>query len=146
MTIRNPRDINLILSIMEDDMVPGRTPMGGGIMAQTSMAFPDNHSGDLLNPDNGGYGRDSSPEEPKFTDLELRLARRFMQLVGGIERARDLINRCDECEECLGLVDDDDEQTIDGVASMIPDEVDMPTMRNDLSSLYNPSAIAGPMP
>lgn len=146
MANKNTKDISLILSIMEDDMVPGRTPMSGGIMAQTSMSYPDNHSDDLLNPDNGGYGRDSGPEEPQFTDLELRLARRFLQLVGGIERARDLISRCDECEECLGLVDDEDEQTINGVASMIPDEVDMPTMRSDLSSLYNPSAIAGPMP
>ena len=146
MANRRTGDISLILSIMEDDMVPGRTPMGGAMMAQTSMSYPDNHEDDILNPDNGGYGRDSGPEHPQFTDLELRLARRFMQLVGGIERARDLISRCDECEECLGLVDDDDEQIINGVASMVPDEVDMPTKSNDMSSLYNPSAIAGPMP
>lgn len=137
-------DIGLICSIMESEMMPGKTPMAGALMAQTSMSYPDNHE-DLLNPDNGSYGRETQPEENKFTDLELRIGRRFLELVGGIERARDLVNRCDECEECLGLVDDDDEETINGVASMIPDEVDMPTKQQDISTLYNPSAIAGPM-
>lgn len=143
---RHTGDISMILSIMEDDLVPGRTPMSGGIMAQTSMDYSSNHDEDILNTENGGYGQITEPEESKFTDLELRIARRFMELVGGIERARDLISRCDECEECLGLVDVDDEETIEGVANMMPDEVDMPTSVKDLSNLYNPSAIAGPMP
>ena len=130
-----------------EDMPMGGSLIGGGNMIQTSMSYNDNHNDNIMNPDDGGYGRETSPEEPQFTDLELRIARRFLELVGGIERARDLISRCDECEECLGIIDDDemDQQTISGVANMMPDEVDMPTNSKDMSSLYNPSAIAGPM-
>jgi hypothetical protein len=131
------KTIRSILTIMEDNFDAGRTPMSGAIMAQMEV---DTDMRDTSKPHSTGY--DVEPEKPEYTELEYKIAKRFIVLVGGVERARDIINKCDECAECLNLMSDEemDAQTIDQVADMVPDDVDMPTVRN-VSTLYNPSAV-----
>lgn len=137
-------EINRIAELLEDVAPSGGTShLTGASTAQIAMMVPPDIT--TVTSDMPGYGDTTEPEEPQFTELELKLARRFIELVGGAERARDLVNKCDECEECLGLVSDDDNDSIEGMASVIPSDVDLPTPRGvDISSLYNPNAIAGP--
>lgn len=98
--------------------------------------------------DNGDYG-----EEPEgYSESELKIAKRFVELIGGCDRARELLDKVAECEECLGLLDDEgsgsDENTIQKMAVMMPLQPDLPTsVKNgmDLASLYNPSAVGGSM-
>lgn len=127
-------------ALLEGIPAPGATSItSGSSTAQTIMVPPDTHT---VFSEPSGYGVETEPEEPQFTDLELKLAKRFLELIGGPERARDLINKCDECQECLGLVGDDDENTITSISQNIPSDVDLPTQNS--SSLYNPSASVGP--
>ena len=129
-------EMSLLNSLLEN-MEPQTSPTG----QMTMMVSPETTTF-VSNPHE--YN-DADDDEQTFSDLELRLAKRFIELIGNAEKARDLINKCDECEECLGIIDDNDEDTISDVASMMPYDKDLPTSRNiDLSSLYNPNATAGP--
>lgn len=139
-------EMNRIIELLEDIGSSGGTShMTGGSAAQVAMMVQPDVTTLISDPHAGGYCDSTEPEEPEFTELELKLARRFIELVGGAERARDLVNKCDECAECLGLVDDTDTDTIESMAAVIPSDVDLPTPRGvDISTLYNPNAIAGP--
>lgn len=94
-------------------------------------------------------------EQEGYTEEELKLAKRFSELVGGPDRAREILDKVADCEECLDLVDDEpeegssgfgsDEEAITHLASMMPDSPDLPTsFKNNmnLSSLYNPNPTA----
>lgn len=135
-------DISKIRELLEDIPPPGSTTMPGGAcggsMANIAMMAPPSIT------TVSGYGNSSEPEEPQYSELELKIANRFIELVGGAERARELISKCDECNECLGLVDDESD-SIEGVAAMMPVSADLPTGRGmEMSALYNPSATVGP--
>lgn len=134
------KDIKAVLTLLENIGAPGATSiLTGASMAQDEMECV----GQEFATDNIGYGSDTEPEQTEFSDLEFKLAKRFLELIGGAERARDLIDKCDECQECLGLVSDEDQ--IETISGMIPSDVDLPTMQSkDLSPLYNPGAISGP--
>lgn len=139
---------NAIIKMSEllEDFPPtgGNTShMTGGSTAQIAMMVPPDITTVVSEP--GGYGT-TEQEGPEFSELELRLANRFLELIGGAERARDVINKCEECNECLGLTDDDSEEgSIDNIAAMIPSSSDLPTARGtSMSTLYNPNAVAGP--
>jgi len=137
-------EITRIAQLLEDIPPSGVTShLTGGSTAQIAMMVPPDVTTLVTEPH--GYGDSTEPEEPDFSELELRLAHRFIELVRGAERARGLINKCDECEDCLGLVDDDEADSIEAMASVIPSDVDLPTTRGmDISSLYNPNAVVGP--
>lgn len=76
------------------------------------------------------YSYGSSDEEEEFSSEDLQLAQDFITHMGGIERAINLLNKVEDCEECLGLADDSDvEADIDLIASVMPEMPDMPTMR-----------------
>lgn len=74
-----------------------------------------------------GYGQDSS-EDCEVSDDELNLAKKFITMLGGVERAQKVMDKAAECEDCLGMVDTDeqDEQMIAHISSFIPSDVDMP--------------------
>jgi hypothetical protein len=91
-------------------------------------------------------------EEPEgYTAKELKLAKRFVELVGGADRARELIDKVDDCEDCLQIIDDEEVQRrdaaeIEKMAGLIPGLPDLPMAAKavmDLSSLYNPNAVSG---
>jgi hypothetical protein len=80
-------------------------------------------------------------EEEGFTTQQLKIAKRFVELVGGAEKARALVDKVDECNECLDLIDDpseaSDASAIQKLAGAMPGLPDLPM---ELSGLYNPSA------
>ena len=84
-------------------------------------------------------------ESPTFNELELKLGKRFIELVGGTERACKLIKKCEECEECLDYISDDEDQEIEigAMANSMPEDMDLPY--ENISPMYDPSAIAGSM-
>lgn len=86
-------------------------------------------------------------EEGSFTATQLKIAKRFIELMGGAEKARAIVDKVDECEECLDLIDDDDQvrgnsdsSMIDKISGMLPGLPDLPM---ELSNLYNPAAGGG---
>lgn len=87
-------------------------------------------------------GGDCDNEEGSFTATQLRIAKRFIELMGGAEKARAIVDKVDECEECLDIIDDDvrgesDSSMIDKISGMLPGLPDLPM---ELSNLYNPAA------
>lgn len=82
-------------------------------------------------------------EEDGFTATQLRIAKRFIELMGGADKARAAVDKVDEGEEFLGLIDDDrvrndsDVSAISKIAGMLPGTPDLPM---ELSNLYNPAA------
>lgn len=89
---------------------------------------------------NDEYGR----TDDEFTDDELRLAKQFIDSIGSVDRASELLSKVESCEDCLGLVGDDDDDIINDIATMIPSDVDMPNSihnMNHLGAMYNSSAM-----
>lgn len=137
---------DILMLLGEEILPPGSSPtLTGANTAQIASSMPDVSmretdviaSPEYVDTDDGD----------QYSDLELKLTKRYLELIGGAERARDLINKCDECMECLGLIDDtmSDEATIQQVSEYIPQDVDYPTNNKmNLSALYNPSAVIGP--
>lgn len=73
-----------------------------------------------------------------FTEEDYAIAKEFVEQIGGAERARELIDKLDDCYECLDLVPAEQEQ-IDDIAAHMPDEVDFPTSRQvTISSMFDP--------
>ena len=76
------------------------------------------------------YDQDDQADQSgcDVTDEELKLAKKFISMVGGGERAQKIMDKAYECEDCLGMLDSEDEdmQVISQISSMIPTEVDMP--------------------
>ena len=69
-----------------------------------------------------------------LSDEHLDLAKRYIELAGGIENARDLLDKLEECGECLG-VESDDAETIEGIGDTMPS---MPDLPNTPSSQFDP--------
>ena len=61
----------------------------------------------------------------EFTEEELKLTKRYIELIGGCERATQLIDKVSECEECLALIDDSGDNQIDIISASVPEDVDM---------------------
>ncbi len=86
---------------------------------------------------------ESDEEEGQFNATQLRIAKRFIDLMGGADKARAAVDKVDEGEEFLGLIDDDDVRSdsdssmISKMAGMLPGTPDLPM---ELSNLYNPAA------
>lgn len=140
---------SLIASLMNEDMGMSSS-IAGGSSAHQDMSMPMGTEVDIV----AVQGCDELEDEPEgYTERELKLAKRFIELVGGADRARELLDKVDECEECLDLVDDEeaedpDVSAIQKIAGMVPMLPDLPTSAKngmDLSTLYNPSAVSGAM-
>lgn len=81
----------------------------------------------------------SSEDDTSLTPIQLKIAKRFVELMGGADKARVAVDKVDECEECLGIIDDDeDDANIERMSDMIPNMPDLPT---GLSGMYNPTSI-----
>lgn len=118
--------------------------LDGAAMAQQEQDLPMGGTEiEILNTDTDEL--EEPQEDEGFTEQELKLAKRFVELIGGTDRARYAIEKIDECDDCLDLIDDEEDQ-ISSFADSMPDLPDLPTaLQNNLnlSSLYNPSAING---
>jgi hypothetical protein len=95
----------------------------GARMAQDSQTFPHMNveATQPLNVD---------AEDQEFTYFEKKVANRFVQLLGGTERARRILEKMSGSEAGTSIQD---------IANMIPD-VKLQNVHS-MSSLYNPSAI-----
>lgn len=93
---------------------------------------------------------ESDEDVNHFNPTQLKIAKRFIELMGGADKARAAIDKVDEGEEFLGLIDDDDDgvradsdsSMISKMAGMLPGTPDLPM---ELSNLYNPAAGGGSM-
>jgi hypothetical protein len=142
MNRRNPQA--LIAALMMEDSMDAGTGMG----SPTRETFgPPVNDVDM---DNFETAEEEIPDG--FTADELRIAKRFVELMGTADRAREAVEKVDECSDCLDLVDDasesmDDHDQIAHMASMMPVTPDLPTKLTNtmgMSSLYNPSAMGAP--
>lgn len=114
--------------------------MGGG-MGEMPMDMESSVVIGLEGPvcDNGGSG----DEEDGFTATQLKIAKRFIELMGGADRAREAVDKVDEYTEALDLIDDQPAEAETGLAAiskmagMLPEMPDLPM---GLANLYNPSA------
>jgi hypothetical protein len=131
MTMSSAKQIGQIVSIME--MV-----LQTGSIAPNSFV-PDQNVGGVMA---GMMGNDQNQDEyPDFTDEEMKLAKRFIEIVGCPERAEELLAKAIEGLEYLGLVDDEvaDSVTIDAVAQAMPLDVGAPSTVAHMVSSFDPS-------
>jgi hypothetical protein len=76
-----------------------------------------------------GFGiQNSGGEYEDFSEQEMRLAKKFIELVGCPERATELLNKAVECGECLGMLSDED--AIQKISNVIPNYPDEPMDNN----------------
>lgn len=94
----------------------------GARMAQDSQTFPHMNMMDA-------QPLNLSDTDTEFTFFEQKVAKRFVELLGGFERARRILEK----------MNSESPPSIDDIANMIPDM----KLQNvhQMSSLYNPSAI-----
>lgn len=81
-----------------------------------------------INQTPGSVYQDQEADDSNFSQDELKLAKKFVDLIGCVDRARDLVDKVSECEDCLDMDDSDDEVAIDIIGASMPDTPDMPTM------------------
>lgn len=51
----------------------------------------------------------------RFDEEELLIAKRFIELVGGPERAKNLLDKVTDCAECLGILGDGDDAELNEI-------------------------------
>jgi hypothetical protein len=69
--------------------------------------------------------------EEKLTAEQLKIAKRFLDLMGSVEKAQEALDKVSECEDVLRKVDDEEFEEretdqIAGMAHLIPDLPDLP--------------------
>jgi hypothetical protein len=94
----------------------------GARMAQDSQTFPHMNMMDA-------QPLNLSDADTEFTFFEQKVAKRFVELLGGFERARRILEK----------MNSESPPSIDDIANMIPD-IKLQNV-HQMSSLYNPSAI-----
>jgi ABC-type amino acid transport substrate-binding protein len=94
----------------------------GARMAQDTQTFPYMNTMDT-------QPLNLNDSDSEFTYFEQKVAKRFVELLGGFERARRILEK----------MNSESAPTIDDIANMIPD-IKLQNV-HQMSSLYNPSAI-----
>lgn len=122
---------------MENGSSPSPSFGGGNAMAQDALTLMT-----INNTPMGQSQHENDALEDEFSDTELKLAKRFIDILGSVERAQNLLDKVSECEECLGMIDDDEETdnsddaaVIGMISNAVPSSPDMPM---NMSSQYNP--------
>lgn len=136
------RTVDAILHVMmEMEPQPSNAPglagsMDNGMAGHITISTPD-----VISPNS--QSDDYCDEQDGYTEDELRITKKFVEMIGGAERARELVDKVADCEECLDIVDDEAEQEsmmgslIGRMADTMPQTPDLPT------SLYNPMGAQG---
>lgn len=151
---RNPQ--NQIAFMMESIDMPAQ---GGrpSSMADDANTLGDSMDGEMTEVLAVGSDQQQDDSEDEFSEKDLKIAKRFIELMGGADRARAAVDKVDEGQEFLGLLDDEecenggcddgDAGMIAKLAGLLPSMPDLPTGKQsmDVSSLYNPNAVGGAM-
>jgi len=123
-TVKKESDQDHMAAMMED-------PLGGAGMAQGAMSAMQTDM-PMPNPigiefgGEGGEGEDEGEVCEEFSAEELKLGERYIELAGGVDRARELLDKVEECGECVGLADDESDE-IEGISDAMPGLPDLPT-------------------
>jgi hypothetical protein len=130
------KSIKQILNIMEDMPVPGTTSVmsGAGAAQDAQEVGMDIMPGDFA-PD--GYEQEEESCCPVTPDL-IQLATDLVRAAGSADRAREVIDKVDDVQEVLDI---DDEETIAGIADMMPVTPDLPNNRHNelgMSAMFDP--------
>lgn len=122
-----PSNVDQIAKLMSEMDSPS---MSGNVLAQDADTLMTINQTPTQGYEEGGH--------EEFTDDQLRLAKEFIELIGDAEQARDLLDKVVECEDCLGIVDDD-EDSINVIASTMGSTPDMPM--NNIAAQFDPGQI-----
>jgi hypothetical protein len=127
-------------NLLEDgDFAMSTAPTG--MSGNAAMTHPSDDSSTI----SGGFDDCGGCEEEDITEEELRLAKRYIDIMGSPERAQEALQRVLECEDCLGILDDDqgrESEIIGAIAAATPDDVDMPAeIPVDVSKIYDVSKL-----
>jgi len=71
--------------------------------------------------------------EESFKPEEINMARDLIAMVGSADRVRELIDKVDDAMEVFDQSDENDAETIDMIAGLMPSIADMPTMTGPLT-------------
>jgi len=141
-TVSN-KSIQKILYLMnENSMIGGSTPNLTGAAYAQEGSIPSMGQ-NIMQGFNSGEPIDELEINETYTEKEVKLTRRYIQLLGGGERARDLLEKVISADNIIGVEEPEQQQEnreknqIDQIAMMVPSEVDTPT---DFSSRFNPSS------
>lgn len=134
--------IDIILKLMnEDPMIGGATTnLTGASYAQNAQdVYQELGSNDLAGFKSSNVQINELPVNETYTEKEVKIAKRFIHLLGDKERARRLLDKVIAADEMIGIEDSAvaDQNNIEKIASLIPSEVDHPT---DYSPAFNPSS------
>ena len=124
------------------------------ILMEMGMAGPGAPDATSPGVDNGNVGNvmagmmdtmGVTPEEEsyaEFSDEEMKLAKRFIEIVGCPERSEELLAKALEGFEYLGMIDDNetDAASIGAVAKAVPFDMDATTTIAHLVSSFDPNA------
>ncbi len=145
---KNPQSLIAQMMLEEFGMGPtssGTTPSQGSM----SLPFDGDPSVSVLQIQSDDESE--CDEQEGYTSKELKIAKKFIELMGSADRAREILDKVDDCLECLDIVDEqpaDDASAIEKMAGLMPMLPDLPMAAKaamDLSTLYNPNAVSGAM-
>ncbi len=137
---RQNNQMSVIARLMNEDGDMTAQLGGGETSGAFSMRGSDTEESEYLEQDD--------EERGGFTAKDLKIAKRFVELMGGADRAREIVDKVDECQDCLELIDDEEVQKRDGsaiehMAGFMPSTPDLPMLgkaAHGMSALYNPDA------
>lgn len=138
MNTRRQNIITEMANMMTEQIpAPGMTS-GGGAEAQSAMNMLP---GSTAQPDMTLDLGCEVEENEQFQPEHVQAAKDLIAMVGGADKARELIDKVDDALEVFenGA---DEEQAIDLVASLMPDMADIPMQKSitRISSMFDPSA------
>ena len=137
------QDINRILRLMNEDMnVPGSTQNLSG--AKYAQEAEMNELGTNILP---GFNTEMNSTEDltvgeTFSDREVKIGKRFIELLGGHNRARDLLDKIIQSDQIFGITDDQqDAAQIGQIADDTPDHPDFASdFTPNFSARFDPSS------
>lgn len=117
-TVKKESDQDYMAAMMEE-------PLAGAGMAQGAMAMPASNPM-VMGMEFGGEEEYEEEVCEEFSAEELKLGERYIELAGGADRARELLDKVEECGECVGLAGDEGDE-IEGISDTMPGSPDLPT-------------------
>lgn len=133
------QDISQILRLMNEDMnIPGSTENLTGARYAQEAELRDLGTNSLQGfTDETGQIEDLTIGET-YTDKEIKIGRRFVELMGSHERARDLLDKIVQSDQIFGVTDEEnDANQIEQIASNVPE---MPDLATNFSARFDPSS------